>query len=148
MPSDPVTAAHREADCQRHTAPQGGCNEYAAPCGQDDLINNNKLSPWPGLLGAALCARANGLETPAGPGQPHMPDPVWISVHGALHAMVGPNPPPNPPCSPSYNRRTNRLPLTKSGITRNTALETNTIDRGDCKQKVHALCRQVCFKKK
>lgn len=57
-----MTGAHRETDCQRQTEPWGGCNEYAAPCGGDDLINNNKLSLWPGLLGAALCARANGLD--------------------------------------------------------------------------------------
>lgn len=57
-----MTGAHRETDCQRQTEPWGGCNEYAAPYGEDDLINNNKLSLWPGLLGAALCARANSLE--------------------------------------------------------------------------------------
>lgn len=58
-----MTGAHRETDFQRQTEPWGGCNEYAAPYGGDDLINNNKLSLWPGLLGAALCARANGLES-------------------------------------------------------------------------------------
>lgn len=58
-----MTGAHRETDCQRQTEPWGGCNEYAAPYGGDDLINNNKLSLWPGLLGAALCARANGLDS-------------------------------------------------------------------------------------
>lgn len=57
-----MTGAHRETDCQRQTEPWGGCNEYAAPYGGDDLINNNKLSLWPGLLGAALSARANSLE--------------------------------------------------------------------------------------
>lgn len=57
-----MTGAHRETDCQRQTEPWGGCNEYAAPYGGDDLINNNKLSLRPGLLGAALCARANGLK--------------------------------------------------------------------------------------
>lgn len=57
-----MTGAHRETDCQRQTEPWGGCNEYAAPYGGDDLINNNKLSLLPGLLGAALCARANGLK--------------------------------------------------------------------------------------
>lgn len=62
IPSDLMTGAHRETDCQRQTEPWGGCNEYAAPCGGDDLINNNKLSLRPGLLGAALCARANGLK--------------------------------------------------------------------------------------
>ncbi len=55
-----MTGAHRETDCQSQTEPWGGCNEYAAPYGVDDLINNNKLSLWLGLLGAALCARANG----------------------------------------------------------------------------------------
>lgn len=58
-----MTGAHRETDCQRQTEPWGGCNEYAAPYGGDDLINNNKLSLRPGLLGAALCARANGLQS-------------------------------------------------------------------------------------
>lgn len=62
MPSDLLTGAHRETDCQRQTEPWGGCNEYAAPYGGDDLINNHKLSLWPGLLGTALCARANGSE--------------------------------------------------------------------------------------
>lgn len=62
-PSDLMTGAHRETDCQRQTEPWGGCNEYAAPYGGDDLINNNKLSLWPGLLGAALYARANGLKS-------------------------------------------------------------------------------------
>lgn len=62
MPSDPLTEAHRETDCQRQTEPWGGCNEYAAPYGGDDLRNNHKLSQRPGLLGAALCARANGSE--------------------------------------------------------------------------------------
>lgn len=62
MPSDLLTGANRETDCQRQTEPWGGCNEYAAPYGGDDLINNHKLSLWPSLLGAALCARANGPE--------------------------------------------------------------------------------------
>lgn len=44
MPSDLLTEAHRETDCQRQTEPWGGCNEYAAPYGGDDLINNHKLS--------------------------------------------------------------------------------------------------------
>lgn len=62
LASDLLAEAHRETDCQRQTEPWGGCNEYAAPYGVDDLINNHKLSQWPGLLGAALCARANGSE--------------------------------------------------------------------------------------
>lgn len=57
---DLLAEAQRETDCQRQTEPWGGCNEYAAPYGVDDLINNHKLSQWPCLLGAALCARANG----------------------------------------------------------------------------------------
>lgn len=46
-PPDLMTGAHRETDCHRQTKPQGGCNEYAAPCGGDDLTNNNKLSLCP-----------------------------------------------------------------------------------------------------
>lgn len=57
-----MTGAHRETDCQRPTELWAKCNKYAAPYSGDDLINNNKLSLWPGLLGAALHARANGPE--------------------------------------------------------------------------------------
>lgn len=62
MHFDLLTVTHREADCQSQTEPWGGCNEYAATYSGDDLINNHKLSVWPGLLGAALYARANGPE--------------------------------------------------------------------------------------
>lgn len=49
-----MSEAHRETDCQRQTEAWGGCNEYATPCGDNDLINNNILTLQPSLLGDAL----------------------------------------------------------------------------------------------
>lgn len=83
MPSDLLTGAHRETDCQRQTEPWGGCNEYAAPYGGDDLINNHKLSRWPGLLGAALCARANGSEF-TGQDRQRLQKRPLLQAHGLL----------------------------------------------------------------